>query len=273
MSEETRPPPAWAGDVSLGVRAWVGETPPAPDSRRGPAAGRPGRSGGADGPDRGDADGEQRAGARRRTGGARRDGARTDGRRRTRTWEEREAARLAREEAAAAEVEADPEAVARKILLDTLTGQARTRQELADKLAKRGVPDQLACDLLDRFTEVGLVDDEAFARQWVESRHRSRGLAPRALKQELRRKGVDDEAAAAALEQIDADDQRRAARALVDRKLRSMRGLEPPVATRRLAGLLARKGYDAGLAFAVVREALAEQGDDVDDLAGPDELG
>lgn len=273
MSEETRPPPAWAGDVSLGVRAWVGETPPPPDSGRGPAAGRPGRSGGADGPDRGHADGEERAGARRRTGGARRGGTRSDGRRRTRTWEEREAARLAREEAAAAEVEADPEAVARKILLDTLTGQARTRQELADKLAKRGVPDQLACDLLDRFTEVGLVDDEAFARQWVESRHRSRGLAPRALKQELRRKGVDDEAAAAALEQIDDDDQRRAARALVDRKLRSMRGLEPQVATRRLAGLLARKGYDAGLAFAVVREALAAQGDDVDDLAGPDELG
>ena len=59
-----------------------------------------------------------------------------------RTWEEREAARIAREEAAAAEVEADPEAVARRILLDALTGQARARQELADKLAK-GVPDAL----------------------------------------------------------------------------------------------------------------------------------
>src|SRR5690606_964489 len=63
--------------------------------------------------------------------------------------------------------EADHEAVARKILLDTLTGQARSRKELADKLAKRGVPDELATRLLDRFTEVGLVDDAAFARQWV----------------------------------------------------------------------------------------------------------
>ena len=69
---------------------------------------------------------------------------RKGGRKATRTWEEREAARLAREEAAAAELEADPEAVARKILLDTLTGQARSRKELADKLAKRGVPDELA---------------------------------------------------------------------------------------------------------------------------------
>ena len=173
--------------------------------------------------------------------------------------EEREAARLAREEAAAAEVEADPEAVARKILLDTLTGQARTRKELADKLAKRGVPDELAAELLDRFTEVGLIDDAAYARQWVESRHRSRGLAPRALAQELRRKGIGDEDTKAALEQIDEDDQRAAARALVDKKLRSMRGLDRQVATRRLAGLLARKGYSAGLAFSVVREALADE--------------
>ena len=171
-------------------------------------------------------------------------------------------------------LEADPEAVARKILLDTLTGQARSRKELADKLAKRDVPDELAAELLDRFTEVGLIDDAAYARQWVESRHRSRGLAPRALAQELRRKGIDDEDAKTALEQIDEDDQRAAARALVDKKLRSMRGLDHQVATRRLAGLLARKGYAAGLAFSVVREALGErdEDDDGDDARTPDRL-
>ncbi|WP_307807894.1 regulatory protein RecX [Nocardioides xinjiangensis] len=158
--------------------------------------------------------------------------------------------------------------MARRILLDALTGQARSRKELADKLARKNVPDRLAKDLLDRFTEVGLIDDAAFARQWVESRHRSRGLAPRALAQELRRKGVDDDATSAALEQIGDADQRAAARALVDKKLRSMRGLDPQVATRRLAGLLARKGYPAGLAYSVVREALRDSGDEVDDL-GP----
>jgi regulatory protein len=238
---ETRPAPDWVGDVGLGVQAWVGETPPTSTGSR---------SGGARSP-------EGRGPEHRPRGSSR-----TGGRGRTRTWEEREAARIAREEAAAAEVEADPESVARKILLDTLTGQARTRQELTDKLARRGVPDELAASLLDRFTEVGLIDDAAFARQWVESRHRSRGLAPRALKQELRRKGVGDDDAAEALEQIDEAGQRQAARALVDRKLRSMRGLDPQVATRRLAGLLARKGYAAGLAFSVVREALAEAGAD-----------
>ena len=151
--------------------------------------------------------------------------------------------------------------MARKILLDALTGQARSRKELADKLAKKDVPDELATELLDRFTEVGLIDDAAYARQWVESRHRSRGLAPRALAQELRRKGVGDEETKAALDQIDEGDQREAARALVDKKLRSMSGLDHQVATRRLAGLLARKGYGAGLAFSVVREALAERDD------------
>ena len=103
--------------------------------------------------------------------------------------------------------DADAESVARTILLDALTGQARSRRELRDKLAKKDVPDDLAERLLDRFTEVGLVDDEAFARSWVESRQRSRGLARRALAQELRRKGVDDETARTALDDLDPEDE------------------------------------------------------------------
>jgi len=158
--------------------------------------------------------------------------------------------------------DADPEAVARKILLDALTGQARSRRELRDKLARRDVPPELAERLLDRFTEVGLVDDDAFARAWVESRQRSRGLARRALAQELRRKGVDDETARSALDDLDPADEETAARALVRKKLRSLRGVDPTTATRRLVGLLARKGYPAGMAFALVREELGAVDDD-----------
>lgn len=176
-------------------------------------------------------------------------------------WAGRQGREQVPEDAAHDVPEADHEAVARKILLDALTGQARSRKELADRLAKKGVPDDLASRLLDRFTEVGLIDDAAFARMWVESRQRSRGLAPRALAQELRRKGVADEMAKEALESIDETAQRVAARALVDKKLRSLRGVDHQTATRRLAGLLARKGYSAGLAFSVVREALGELAD------------
>lgn len=153
--------------------------------------------------------------------------------------------------------DADPESVARKILLDQLTGQARSRRELADKLKAKLVPDDVATRLLDRFEEVGLVDDEAFARAWVASRQPGKGLARRALAQELRRKGIDDEVAKEALDEIDPDDEQAAARALVRKKLRSLSKVDDTTATRRLVGMLARKGYSSGLAFSVVREEIA----------------
>lgn len=152
--------------------------------------------------------------------------------------------------------EPDQEEVARKILLDQLTGRARSRRELADRLAGRDVPDEVATRLLDRFEEVGLVDDEAFARAWIASRQPGKGLARRALGEELRRKGVPDEIAREALAEIDPDDEDAAARALVRRKLRGLGRVDDTVATRRLVGMLARKGYPPGVAFAVVRDEM-----------------
>ncbi|HEX7738589.1 MAG TPA: regulatory protein RecX [Marmoricola sp.] len=159
--------------------------------------------------------------------------------------------------------EADPESVARKILLDQLTGRARSRTELAKKLAQRGVPDEIATRLLDRFTEVGLIDDAAFARDWVEQRQSGRGLARRALAVELRRKGIDDETARAALDhaaQDDPDAEIEAARMLVRRKLRSVAGVEHHKAVQRLVGMLARKGHSPTVAYRVVREELEAVG-------------
>lgn len=161
---------------------------------------------------------------------------------------------------------ADPEAVARKILLDALTGQARSRKELADKLAKKDVPAELAERLLDRFADVGLVDDDAFARAWIASRQPGKGLARRALAQELRRKGIVEEVAREALDEIDPDDEESAARMLVRKKLRSMHGVDQQKATRRLVGMLARKGYGAGVAFAIVKDELRLHGETDPDL-------
>ncbi len=162
--------------------------------------------------------------------------------------------------------EPDHEAVARKILLDTLTGQARSRAELQARLARRQVPAEIAERLLDRFEEVGLVDDEAFARLWVQSRQSGKGLARRALAQELRRKGVDDETARTVLAEVDPEDETEAARMLVRRKLRSLRGVDQSTAVRRLVGMLARKGHGPGVAYRVVREELS-----VESLAGEEE--
>jgi regulatory protein len=150
----------------------------------------------------------------------------------------------------------DPEAVARNLCLRALTGAPKTRSQLADLLDSRGVPDEAAEAVLDRFTDVGLIDDAAFARAWVSSRQSGRGLARRALSAELRAKGVDPEVAAEAVEAVDDDDEREAARRLVERRVGGMRRLDRATATRRLIGMLARKGYNGGLAAAVVREAL-----------------
>ena len=166
----------------------------------------------------------------------------------------------------------DPVSAARGICLRALTGAPKTRSQLADLLAARDIPDDAAETVLDRFTEVGLIDDAAFARAWVSSRQAGRGLARRALSAELRAKGVDPEVAAEAVEAVDDDDERVTARRLVDRKVGVMRRLDRATATRRLMGMLARKGYSGGLAAAVVREALDAGGTAGTDVAGFDDF-
>jgi regulatory protein len=167
----------------------------------------------------------------------------------------------------------DPLSVARSICLGLLTERARTRHELAVALRRKDVPDDAVQAVLERFGEVGLIDDASFAEQWVHSRHTGRGLGRRALAMELRRKGVADELAGAALENLDPAAEELRARQLVERKLRSL-SIEGPeqraAAARRLAGMLGRKGYPAGVAYRVVRAALAAHGADADEL-GPDD--
>ncbi|WP_431880803.1 regulatory protein RecX [Micromonospora chalcea] len=152
----------------------------------------------------------------------------------------------------------DEAELAREICLRQLAVRPRTRAELAGALARRGISEEIAEQVLDRYDEVGIVDDAAFARAWVSSRHNGRGLARRALANELRQRGVDGEVAGAALDDLDEETEAETARALVDRKLRSTRG-EPDAVFRRLVGMLARKGYPAGVAIRAVKDALAAQ--------------
>lgn len=119
-------------------------------------------------------------------------------------------------------------------------------------------------EVLARFEDVGLIDDAAFAEAWVESRHHSRGLARRALARELRTKGVDSALIDEAVGQLDPEQEEETARQLVERKLRTTRGLDREKRIRRLAGMLARKGYSEGLALRVVRRALEEEGEDLE---------
>jgi regulatory protein len=165
---------------------------------------------------------------------------------------------------------ADPAEQARAICLRLLTGTPRTRKQLADALRKREIPDDVAEEVLSRFEEVGLINDSAFADAWVESRHHGRGLARRALARELRTKGVDSTLIDEAVGQLDSEQEEETARELVARRLRSTRGLDRDRRLRRLAGMLARKGYPEGMALRVVRRALEEEGEDTDFLEGGD---
>ena len=155
----------------------------------------------------------------------------------------------------------DPAAVARAICLRLLGQRARSRSELADALARRGVPDDAAAAVLDRFTEVGLIDDTALAEGLAGAQHRERGLARRAVAMKLRQRGLDDDTVQAAVAGIDGESERVRARELVARRRRALTGLPPEVQARRLVGLLARKGYAPGLAYELVKAELAGTAD------------
>ena len=146
--------------------------------------------------------------------------------------------------------------LAREICLRQLAVRPRTRAELAQALARRRIADDVVTEVLDRYDEVGMIDDAAFARAWVSSRHAGRGLARRALAGELRQRGVAGDVVGEALASLDDEQEAATARALVDRKMRTASG-SPEAVFRRLVGMLARKGYPAGLAISTVKEALA----------------
>lgn len=157
---------------------------------------------------------------------------------------------------------ADPVAVAREVVLRLLTARARTRDELERALSARGVPEEAAAEVLDRFGELGLVDDAGFAQAWVEGRQRA-GRSTRVIRQELRTKGVDADTIAETMEGLDPGADLRAAVAFAEKRARALAGVEPAVRYRRLAGALARRGFGPATVGQVLREVLGRSNDPV----------
>jgi regulatory protein len=124
------------------------------------------------------------------------------------------------------------------------------------------VPGEAAEAVLGRFADVGLIDDAAFARAWVESRHYSRGLSRRSLSAELRQRGVETEEIREAVDALDPGQEVATARRLVEQKMAGTRGQSPEARARRAAGTLARKGYPPGLVFRLIKEVLEQEGSD-----------
>ncbi len=160
------------------------------------------------------------------------------------------------------EPEADAESVAREIALRLLSVRPRTRAELAQAFVKRNVPPDVAESVLERFTEVGLIDDTEFAAAWSTSRLTNRHLSKAAVRRELMAKGVERDVIDDTLAQVSSDDEYATASALARRKVRSLGGLERDVAYRRLAGMLARRGFGAGIVHQVLRDVLDTEVDE-----------
>lgn len=175
--------------------------------------------------------------------------------------------------AAAVDAEPEAESVARTIALRMLAQAPRSRAQLAEAMAKKEVPDQVATRVLDRFTEVGLINDAEYAEMLVRTRQSERGLARRGLAVELERKGIGREDAERALEMIEPEDEEAAARDLLRRKARSTQGLDPVKRRRRMMGMLARKGYPPSMSYRLISEVLDHDelgADGVGEDLGPD---
>jgi regulatory protein len=151
------------------------------------------------------------------------------------------------------------EELARALCLRLLTARARTRAELAGQLAKRGYPDDVSARVLDRLTDVGLVDDAGFAEQWVHSRRANAGKGKRALAAELHTKGVDNDVITSVLGGINPAEERGRAEQLVRARLRreNLSDADDARVSRRLVAMLARRGFDQTVAYDVVSAELA----------------
>ncbi|MGA8249570.1 MAG: recombination regulator RecX [Mycobacterium sp.] len=152
------------------------------------------------------------------------------------------------------------EELARALCLRLLTARARTRAELSGQLTKRGYPGDIRDRVLDRLAAAGLVDDADFAEQWVRSRRANSGKSRRALAAELHTKGVDNDIITTALGGLDAAAERERAEQLVRARLRrEALGEDDTRVSRRLAAMLARRGYSQTLAGEVVVAELAAE--------------
>jgi regulatory protein len=148
----------------------------------------------------------------------------------------------------------DSHAEARNIVLNQLNFMPRSRKELDTALAKRNIEPDVAKSVLDRFEEIGMVDDAAYAELLIRSRCNTKRVSRSVLRQQLRQKGVDQEIIEDALLVVSDDDELRMATELVERKARAMSRLDPEVRKRRLFGLLARKGYNTSIALRVIND-------------------
>lgn len=166
--------------------------------------------------------------------------------------------------AARAAEETDPYTRAKTIVYNQLAYSAKTRGQLRKKLQAEGFDAELIEPLLDKFEAAKLIDDAEYAQSFVSQKSRTKKLSRAALRRELAERGVRGEEAENALAQRTDEQEREDAAELVRKKLRPGMDLsdraEKDRVTRRLLGMLARRGYSSSVSMSVIREELAAYG-------------
>ncbi len=166
--------------------------------------------------------------------------------------------------AARAAEETDPYTRAKTIVYNQLAYSAKTRGQLRKKLQSEGFEAELIEPLLDKFEAAKLIDDAEYAQTFVAQKSRTKKLSRAALRRELAERGVRGEEAENALAQRTDEQEREDAAELVRKKLRPGMDLsdraEKDKVTRRLLGMLARRGYSSSVSMSVIREELAAYG-------------
>ena len=150
----------------------------------------------------------------------------------------------------------DPYSFAMDTALHALAPRARSRDELFKLLIKREIDIDIANSVLDELELQGLLNDLEFANIWAESRQRQKKLSKRVISGELRTKGVAQDIIDEVISKIDDEAEYQLAFSLAEKKFRSCSHLEPEKIYSRISGLLARKGFGAGLSSRIVRELL-----------------
>ena len=153
---------------------------------------------------------------------------------------------------------------AHEIALRFLSYRPRSEREVADHLRRKGFDARTVEAELERLRRVGLVDDRAFARFWVESRTAFRPRSRRALQAELRRKGVPLAIIREVLQETSPDERALALR-LARERARRLRGLDPLTFRRRLAAYLIRRGFEGELVMEILRTMEQEEGEDLNE--------
>lgn len=149
--------------------------------------------------------------------------------------------------------DADVESVVRNLVLRRLTQRSYTRFQLEEYLQRKGVDTEAAARVLNRFEEVGLINDRDYAAEFIRARRSIKGTGPAVLRMELKKRGIADDLIAAELDLREGDDGD-VARDIAQRKLASLNRFDADTQSRRLVSFLVRRGYSPHMAFEVARE-------------------